>query len=68
MLVEFGKASLLAKVRQLPDKVKLVLGKVRTDGLAGAPGFTWESRSAIDLQQSYASLQPGVSGERIKDQ
>ena len=33
MLVGFGKASLLAKARQQPDRVKDVLGKVRTDGL-----------------------------------
>jgi predicted dehydrogenase/threonine dehydrogenase-like Zn-dependent dehydrogenase len=33
MLVDFGKASLLSKARQQPDKVKQVLGKVRTDGL-----------------------------------
>jgi predicted dehydrogenase/threonine dehydrogenase-like Zn-dependent dehydrogenase len=33
MLVDFGKANLLEKVRQQPDKVKQVLEKVRTDGL-----------------------------------
>lgn len=33
MLVGFGKASLLQKVRQQPERVKDVLGKVRTDGL-----------------------------------
>ena len=33
MLVKFGKASLLDKARQQPDKVKMVLDKVRTDGL-----------------------------------
>ncbi len=33
MLVEFGKANLLDKARQQPDKVKMVLAKVRTDGL-----------------------------------
>lgn len=34
MLVEFGKANLLDKARQQPDKVKMVLDKVKTDGLA----------------------------------
>ncbi len=34
MLVEFGKSSLLAKARQQPEKVRQVLDKVRTDGLA----------------------------------
>ena len=33
MLVEFGKANMLAKARQQPDKVKMVLEKVKTDGL-----------------------------------
>ena len=33
MLVEFGKASLLEKARQQPDKVWQVLDKVKTDGL-----------------------------------
>ena len=31
--VEFGKASLLAKARAKPDKVKQVLDKIKTDGL-----------------------------------
>ena len=33
MLVDFGKASLLDKARQQPEKVKMVLDKVQTDGL-----------------------------------
>ena len=33
MLVDFGKASYLDKARQQPDKVKMVLEKVVTDGL-----------------------------------
>ena len=33
MLVEFGQASLIQKARQQPDKVKMVLDKVKTDGL-----------------------------------
>lgn len=33
MLVEFGRASMLEKVRQQPDKVKMVLSKMHTDGL-----------------------------------
>ncbi|MDK8463854.1 bi-domain-containing oxidoreductase [Marinobacter sp. SS13-12] len=32
MLVDFGKASYLEKARQQPDKVKMVLEKVQTDG------------------------------------
>lgn len=34
MLVDFGKASYLAKARQQPEKVKEVLTKIKTDGLA----------------------------------
>jgi len=33
MLVEFGHANLIQKARQQPDKVKMVLDKVRNDGL-----------------------------------
>jgi predicted dehydrogenase/threonine dehydrogenase-like Zn-dependent dehydrogenase len=33
MLVDFGKASLIGKVRQQPDKVRMVLEKMKTDGL-----------------------------------
>lgn len=33
MLVEFGKANLITKARQQPDKVKQVLDKIKTDGL-----------------------------------
>ncbi len=33
MLVDFGKASYLQKARQQPDKVKMVMDKVKTDGL-----------------------------------
>ncbi|GKT08904.1 hypothetical protein DSTSK_22090 [Desulforhabdus sp. TSK] len=34
MLLEFGKAGWIDKARQQPDKVKQVLQKIRTDGLA----------------------------------
>ena len=33
MLVDFGKANFIDKARQQPDKVKMVLDKVKTDGL-----------------------------------
>lgn len=33
MLIEFGKANFIDKARQQPDKVKMVLGKIKTDGL-----------------------------------
>ena len=34
MLVEFGKANLISKARQQPERVKDVLHKIQTDGLA----------------------------------
>lgn len=33
MLVDFGKANMLEKARQQPDKVKMVVAKMRTDGV-----------------------------------
>ncbi len=33
MLVDFGKANVFQKARQQPEKVKMVLNKVKTDGL-----------------------------------
>ena len=33
MLIDFGKANLLNKARQQPDKVKMVINKVKNDGL-----------------------------------
>ena len=34
MLIEFGRGSLLSKVRRHPEKFKMVLEKIKTDGLA----------------------------------
>jgi predicted dehydrogenase/NADPH:quinone reductase-like Zn-dependent oxidoreductase len=42
MLIEFGKANWVQKARQQPDKVRMVLEKVRTDGFAA----TFESVQA----------------------
>ncbi len=33
MLVDFGKSGIVGKARQQPDKVRMVLEKIRTDGL-----------------------------------
>lgn len=33
MLVEFGKSSLISKARQQPEKVRMVLDKIKSDGL-----------------------------------
>ena len=34
MLLEFGKANVFGKIKQQPDKVKMVLEKIKTDGIA----------------------------------
>src|SRR5690348_738113 len=36
MLIDFGRASMLDRARQQPDKVKMVLNKIRTDGVMAA--------------------------------
>ncbi len=36
MLIDFGRASMLDRAREQPDKVKMLLDKVRTDGLVAA--------------------------------
>lgn len=33
MLIEFGKASIIEKMRQQPDKVRMVFDKIKTDGI-----------------------------------
>jgi predicted dehydrogenase/threonine dehydrogenase-like Zn-dependent dehydrogenase len=72
MLVKFGKANWLDKARQQPDKVRMVLDKVRTDGLA----VTVEAvRSKLDqpLAPGYsnvgrvAELGLGVEGFAVGD-
>ena len=48
MLVEFGKANVIGKARQQPDKVRMVLDKVKTDGLhADARSGVQQARSAV---------------------
>jgi len=69
-LVDFGKANLLEKVRQQPDKVKQVLEKVRTDGLLPTLDAV---RSKLDqpLALGYCNagvvLQSGVEGFAVGD-
>ena len=45
MLIDFGKANLLEKARKQPDKVKMVLDKVKTEGMATTIGAV---RSKLD--------------------
>ena len=45
MMIEFGRGTWFQKAAQQPDKVRMVLAKVRTDGLAA----TWDAvRSKLD--------------------
>lgn len=68
MLVDFGKANILDKARQQPDKVKQVLDKVRTDGLLQTIDTV---RSKLDqpLPLGYCNagviLESGVEGFEV---
>ena len=70
MLVDFGKASMLDKARQQPDKVKMVLDKVKTDGLLPTIDAV---RSKLDqpLPLGYCNagivLESGVEGFEAGD-
>jgi predicted dehydrogenase/threonine dehydrogenase-like Zn-dependent dehydrogenase len=57
MLVDFGRASWLEKARRQPDKVRQVLDKVRTDGLAP----TMEAvRAKLDTPIPVGYCQAGI--------
>lgn len=57
MLVAFGKANWLDKARQQPDKVRMVLEKLRTDGLAA----TFEAvKSKLDQPLALGYCNVGV--------
>jgi NADPH:quinone reductase-like Zn-dependent oxidoreductase len=61
MLVEFGKAGWIEKARQQPDKVRMVLNKVRTDGLIPALHVV---RNKLDqpLQLGYCNVGTVLDG------
>ena len=70
MLVDFGKASYFKKAKQQPDKVKMVLNKVLTDGLMTTVDAV---RSKLDqpLPLGYCNagviLESDVSGFELGD-
>ncbi|MDA7441067.1 bi-domain-containing oxidoreductase [Candidatus Pseudothioglobus singularis] len=70
MLVDFGKANLLEKARHQPEKVKLVLDKVKTDGLLPTIDAV---RSKLDqpIPLGYCNagivLESGVKGFQVGD-
>jgi predicted dehydrogenase/threonine dehydrogenase-like Zn-dependent dehydrogenase len=60
MLVEFGQANFLQKARKQPDKVKMVLDKVKTDGL----GTTIDAvKSKLDQPLPLGYCNVGVIAE-----
>lgn len=72
MLVDFGRASYLEKARQQPEKVRMVLDKVRTDGLMTTVEAV-RSKLAQPLPLGYcnvgvvAQLGTGVDGLKVGD-
>lgn len=67
MLVEFGRASWMAKAKRQPDKVRMVLDKARTDGVMAAIDAV-KSKLDEPLLLGYcnvgtiAALGPGATG------
>ena len=72
MLVDFGKASYIDKARQQPEKVKMVLDKVVTDGLE-ATFDAVKSKLSQPLPLGYSNvgvvqeISPDVLGFKIGD-
>jgi len=60
MLLEFGKANLLDKARQQPERVRQVLDKVRTDGLMATIDAV---RAKLDQPIPLCCSNPGVGVE-----
>jgi predicted dehydrogenase/threonine dehydrogenase-like Zn-dependent dehydrogenase len=57
MLIDFGKSSWIAKARSQPDKVKMVLDKVKTDGLMNTIDTV---RSKLDQPLPLGSCNVGL--------
>lgn len=72
MLVDFGKANMIDKARQQPEKVKMVLAKVQTDGLTATVDAV-RSKLAQPLPLGYcnvgrvAAVGAGVDGFKPGD-
>ena len=72
MLVDFGKANLIDKARQQPEKVKQVLDKIKTDGLVTTVEAV-RSKLAAPLPMGYCNVGlvhevgAGISGYSVGD-
>jgi len=72
MLVDFGRANMIDKARQQPEKVKMVLAKVQTDGLTATVDAV-RSKLAQPLPLGYcnvgrvAAIGAGVDGFKPGD-
>ena len=72
MLVGFGKASYIEKARQQPEKVKMVLEKIKTDGLMTTLEAV-QSKLGLPLPLGYcnvgvvAEVGSGVDGFKVGD-
>jgi predicted dehydrogenase/threonine dehydrogenase-like Zn-dependent dehydrogenase len=64
MLIDFGKGNYLQKARQQPDKVRMVVDKVKTDGLLPTVDAVFAKLGA-PLPLGYCNVGVGVPG-RVK--
>lgn len=71
-MVEFGRASLIGKAKSSPDRVKMVLDKIRTDGLAETMSLV-KAKLEQPMAMGYCNVGtvlevgPGVTGFKPGD-
>lgn len=72
MLAQFGKANFIEKARQQPDKVKMVINKIKTDGVLSTLAAV-KSKLDQSLPMGYSNVGrvlevgPGVEGWSVGD-
>ena len=67
MLVEFGKSSSINKVKQQPDKLKVVLDKLKTDGIIPTIEAVY-SKLQYPIPMGYCNLGEVIGkGEGVKN-